>query len=101
LLEREITFRGFQAVRSVFNTFLISDTAYTVPPRLIRNLESNDADEIIVTSPGFRVALLSSVFLFFVAAHFSRVYEVTLQFVHAFLQRDSLARLSSTSGLPR
>ncbi|KAL0126205.1 hypothetical protein PUN28_004969 [Cardiocondyla obscurior] len=41
--------------------------------------KSNDAGEIIVTSP--RVSawrLLSRVFLLFVAAHFSRVYEATL-----------------------
>lgn len=36
----------------VLNTSLISDTP-PEPPLLIRNLESNDADEIIVTSPAF------------------------------------------------
>jgi predicted GH43/DUF377 family glycosyl hydrolase len=40
------------------------------------------------------VALLSSVFLLFVAAHFSRVYEITLQFAMRFSNRDALARLS-------
>lgn len=47
--------RDFQMTAvPALNTSLISDTLRVAePPPLIRNLESNDADEIIVTSPAF------------------------------------------------